>query len=250
MANYYYLVNSFPTLKIEEPPGISVEKLKVALEENLTEKDKQEVKDFLFYLDLKNIKSFWLGVPIDTRANFTEKELEEALLVPQFLPSYVYDFLDRYETKEERIRFFSSLYTQFFSSFDRGFSKEYFKEERQIRLQIAAFKGKKKGKDLLRQMQFEDPSDPDVAYILAQKDREEYEFPKEYEPLKQIFSYEGKDPKAFLRAYLQYRMDLIEEKEETYFFSLSKVLAFLAKLLLVEQYQFLQEPAKEELERL
>ncbi len=250
MTHYYYLINSFPLLKIGEEPALNVEQLKVAFEENLSRKDKKEVRDFLFYLDLKNIKAFWLGFPLDARANFQEKELEEALLVPDSLPLYVYDFLDRYETKEERIRYFPFLYAQFFCSFKEGFSQEYFSQERKIRLHLAALKVKKEGGDIIQQMQFEDPQDLDVSYILAQKDREDYEPPDEYEPLKQIFLSQYQIPKALLKAYLQYRFRLIEEMEEKDVFSLPRVLAFLAKLLLVEQYQFLKQPQEEEVDRI
>lgn len=251
MRSYYYLINSFPELKIGEKPDISFEELKFALDRNLSKADKKIVADFLFSVDLKNIKAFWMGEPLDPTGNLPEKELEEALLVEGILPPYVYEFLEKYETQEERLQYFSFLYASYFRSFQKGFLGNYFQQEREIRFHLAALRAKKTGKDLSTQFPFEDPSDPLVGYILAQKDREEYDIPLEYEPLKQIFSSHYDSPLHLLKAYLEYRMHLIEDLEKEDFFSLARVLAFIAKLLLVKHFLFFtEEKGKEALQRL
>jgi hypothetical protein len=86
----------------------------------------------------------------------------------------------------------------------------------------------------VRELQFEDPADPLVAEILAQASASVYMPPREYEDLKAIFIGNGSDPQQLNQAILEYRFRKIEEMEESQNFGIDRVLAYIARLLLVE----------------
>jgi hypothetical protein len=89
-----------------------------------------------------------------------------------------------------------------------------------------------------------------IAEILAQKDAPEYIPPKEYEELKNLFMDNHSDPKKLNRAILQFRFNKIEEMEENQDFSINRVLAYIARLMVVEALSELdQEKGKEQLSR-
>lgn len=190
MSQYYYAVNSFPPLVLGIKPEMSYEEVRDMLLLNLSPRDWKMVVDLQMPTDIRNIRALWLGEPLDPRGNFDEKELSEALLVRDFLPQFVRDFLERYESDEERIRYFPSLFASLYelgASELKGFLLHYYKLQREMRLSLTAIRAKQSGRDLSRELQFEDPTDPFVAQLLAQKEGSELLLPQEYEELKMIF---------------------------------------------------------------
>lgn len=216
---------------------MSFKELEELLTLNLSKDDLALVHELLLPIDLYNIRAFWLGMPLDDRGHIKARELEEELLVQEGLKSYVVDFLDRYESTDERLRYFSSLYSSMYrdaiSRFD-GFLLKYFEFEREFRLVLTGLRAKQSGKDLVRELQFEDPTDPFVAEILAQKDTSDFTPPKEYEELKNLFIANFSKPRELNRAILEYQFQKVEEMEEPQDFGIDRVLAYVAKFYLVE----------------
>jgi hypothetical protein len=244
MASYYFLITALPPLALGKKPEISFQELMEMLELNLTGADRKKVRTLLRPIDLYNIRALWLGFPLDERGNYTEKEVEEALLVKDPIPSYLVEYLDRYESTVDRLRYFSSLYASLFREEDlNGFLLKYYRLEREIRLVFTALRSKKMGRDLIRELQFEDPYDPFIADLLAQKDAADYTPPKEYEDLKTLFMENGKDPQKLNQAILKYRFEKIEEMEENQDFTIDRVLNYMARLLIVESLEAL-DPEK------
>lgn len=206
---------------------------------NLSASDWKKVERYQMLFDIRNIKAFWMNEPLDGRGNLGEKELEEALLVQDVLPTFVSDFLDRFDSQEDRYRYFPSLYASLFLQFSEegdGFLKKLFQMEREIRLCLVALRANANGKDLTRELQFEDPTDPLVSFLLAQKESEEPVLPKEYEDLKAAFLENRSDPKKLHRANLKIRLERIEEMEELQTYSIDQVLGYLARLAIVEDW--------------
>lgn len=251
-GQYYFLVAAFPPLRLGMRPEISLKEAKDLCLLNLSREDFKKVQKLLQIIDLYNIRAFWLGLPLNENGNFAGKDLEEALLVRDGIPLYLSDFLDRYETTEERLRYFSSLYTSFYREEEiSDFLIQYFKLEREMRLILAALRAKKFGRDIIRELQFEDPGDPLVADIFAQKDAPEYFPPADYEDLKAIFVENIGEPRKLEQALIEWQFEKIEELEEPYDFSIDRVLNYLARLLLVESWEASnQETGMAELEQL
>jgi hypothetical protein len=110
MTQYYFAGTSLPPLAIGVKPELSFKDLLELLKENLTESDWKKVELLLFPVDLSNIRALWMSQPLDEKGLHTPKELEESLLVRTGLPEYLIDFLDRYESTGDRLRYFPSLY--------------------------------------------------------------------------------------------------------------------------------------------
>ncbi|HSW86896.1 MAG TPA: DUF2764 family protein [Rhabdochlamydiaceae bacterium] len=244
MANYYFVAPSFPSLVLGQKPDISFEELKTRLHINLTKDDLEKTVVFCRFIDLNNIRSLLLGEPIDPRGNLTEKELDEALLVKNILPSYVFDFLDQYESVEDKVKNITGLLTRYFAEEipkQKGFLKKYLIFERNWRLVMLGLRAKETGRDVIRELQFEDFSDPIVAGILAQKDASQYEPPLEFMELKEILASCGSDPLEKYKAFAAWRFQKIEEMVQRPLFSIDWILSYMARLIIVEDWNELDE---------
>ena len=238
---YYFLTTSFTPLDLKIFPQMSFQQLKALLDENLSPKDQVAFRDYLFYIDLKNVKSLLAEKPIDPRGFFSEKELREALLVQEDIPEYMQDFLQKFAEKEMRLRHFTSLYAQFFRQERKGFLQKYFSWQRELRLVITALRAKKWGKDLTSELQFEEVGDPFAMHLLAQKDAKELDVPERYAPVKALFQKYINQPKELEKQLLIYQLQVVEEFEEGRPFSVDAVLGYAARLYLIESWWMLDE---------
>lgn len=244
MRNYYFLAASLPPLVLGETPDITFEELAYRLSINLSKEDLEKTKVLRRYFDIQNIRSLLLEETLDPKGNLNEKELDEALLLESFLPSYIFDFLNLYEEKNEKIRHFSGLFIRYFSEEmkqQKGFLKQYLAFEREWRLVLLAIRSKKLKRDVVRELQFEDFTDPFVADILAQKDIEHYEPPAEYQDLADLLHACGDDPWAQFKVFSEYRFNRIEEMSGYPLFSIDWILGYMARLMLVKQWMALDE---------
>lgn len=234
MANYYFLAASLPPLTLGEKPDLSFDELKARLEINLTKADAKKAVVFQRFFDLSNIRALYSEDAIDPRGNLSEKELDEALLVQDGLPLYAFDFLERFETAAEKLRFFPGLLAAYFneeSVEQKGFLKSYLGFERAWRLVLLQVRAGQLGRDIAVELQFEDSKDSLVSDILAQK-----EPPVEYADLKEKYLSCGPDPWQQYKVVAQWRMNRIEEIVEQPLFSIDWILSYMARLLIVEQW--------------
>jgi hypothetical protein len=242
MGNYYFLAPSLPPLTLGDKPEFSFEELISRLEINLGKKDLEQTTVLRRFIDLHNIRSLLLEESIDPRGNLNEKELDEALLLKDGLPSYVFDFLDRYDNVKEKVHHFSGLLSAYFReevAIQTGFLRSYLSFEREWRLVMLALRSKQLKRDVVRELQFEDFSDPMVAQILAQRDADRYDPPIEYQDLKDRFSSVAPEPWDQYKLFAQWRFRRIEELVERPFFSLDWILSYMAQLLIVENWTVL-----------
>ncbi|NDD58391.1 MAG: DUF2764 family protein [Chlamydiae bacterium] len=244
MSRYYYIASSFPSLEFPSIPEISFIDLKESLKFNLSTKDYRSVQALRLFVDISNIRPLLLEEEVDTRGNLTEKELDEALLVQDFLPQYVFDYLNKYETLAEKLKHFPELLAAFFKEQireERGFLREYFLFEREWRLVILALRAKVAGRDIVKELQFEDFTDPLVSLILAQKDADQFDPPEDYKELKEKFLSCGPDPWQQHKMIAAYRYEKIQEMIQGDQFSMDFILAYLAQLFIVEYWNELDE---------
>jgi hypothetical protein len=188
---------------------------------------------------LFNIRAHYSEEPLDPRGNLNEKELDDALLAEADLPQYVFEFLNQFDEVQEKVRHFFGLLSRYYAEEIRrqkGFLKQLLIFQRDVRLVLAAIRAKKLRRDVLKEFQFEDFTDPLVAHILAQRDMNTYDPPLEYQDLKEKLQAAGEDPLEQHKAVIAYELDRIEEMTGYPLFSLAWILGYVAKLLLVERY--------------
>lgn len=249
MANYYFLAASLPPIALGEKPDLSFDELTARLAINLEKKDLEKMVVFRRWIDLNNIRSLYLEDAIDTRGNLSEKELDQALLLQDDLPTYVFDFLGQFESVREKLRFFPGLLAAYFreeTPQQDGFLGRYLEFERSWRLVMIGIKAKELGRDLLQELQFEDLKDPLVMDLLAQKDGVAYEPPPEFLSLKEKYLACGPDPFLQFKEVAKWRFKQIEELAIEPLFSIDWILSYMAQLMLVEQWNDL-DPEKGEI---
>ena len=181
--------------------------------------------------------------PVDPRGNLNEKQLEEALLLEDFFPPFVFSFFKKYEKMSDRIKFFSMLLSQFFDEKiqkEKGFLSKYFRLEKEIRLILTALRAKEIKRDISYELQYEDATDFFVAYILAQKDMDTFEPPKEYEELKILYKKYHQTPLLLMKENIFFRLKKIEQMQEGKEFSIDYILSYQAILAMVEDWMQLE----------
>lgn len=238
-VNYYFLASLLPELRIGIPPEIDFHELMHLMEMNLTENDREKVRVIRLYYDIQNIRSFWRGEPLSFRGNYDEVELEDALVTQDALPSYVFDFMKQYDSTEERLRHFASLLTSYYQSeveSTDGFLHDYLVFQRELRLVLTAFRAKKMGRDLLVELQYEDPNDDAVAQIIAQKDAVEYDPPENFSELKPLFEAHCEEPLELHKALVEYQFQKADELLGVDLFTINRILAYMVKLNFVEKW--------------
>lgn len=242
MTNYYFLATALPPLEIGFLPDITFIEFRDLLLANLTDADYAKTEVISRYYDIQNIRSFLKNEPIDPYGNFNVVELEEALVGREGLPDYVYRFLDTHESLSDRLRHFSSLSKDYFReeiSRANGFLKDYLIFEWEWRLVLTGFRAKELGRDLLIEMQYEDPYDDFVAQIIAQKDAKNFIPPDGYQDLGIIFEEHKNDPLILHKALCEYRFQKIESMLGVDLFSIDRILGYMAQLIMVEKWMAL-----------
>lgn len=240
MTNYYFVGTLLPDLYIDQPPEIGFEELMNLLHDNLSSNDYAQAMTVLNYYDLFNLLSYIKDEPLDKYGNMDEKEIEEALATRSILPPYVFNYLDKYQDKDDQLIHFPELLSKFFNEEIKkvsGSFKEFLILERNVRLISTAYRAKKMGKDIFLEMQYESPEDEIVSQIIARKDSPQFEFPEKYEDLKPVFDQNYANPIAFQKALLEYRFNKIDTMIGLDFFSLNRLLAYMIKLIMVERWQ-------------
>lgn len=245
MAQYYYLATSLPPLLFPAVPELSFDELHWRLEVNLTSRDLRKVQVLRRWIDIGNIRLLLAEQPIDPKGNLGAAELQEALTVQAVLPEYVFDFWQKRDRSAERLRDFAELLAHFLvqaTQEESGFLRSYFQFEREARLVMLVHRAKRLHRDLGSELQFEDPTDPFVAYLLAQKDAERFEPPEEYRELRDLMEGCGPDPWQQHKAFAEYRFKRMEEMVAgTQTFHTDRVLLYVAQLMLLEQWHSLDE---------
>lgn len=237
--NYYFLSAALPDIQIGYPPDLTFNAFDFVLRMNLSEEDYAKTIVMRRYYDIQNIRSFWMDKELDDRGYYNVNDLEESLLTRMGLPEYVFEFLERYEHLEERLHNFSALFAAYFRHEipkAEGFLREYLIFEREWRLVLTGFRAKKLGRDITQELQFEDPYDEIVAQILAQKDAKAYEPPTRYSDLKALFEEHYNAPLEIHQALCEYRFNKIEAMYGIDVFTISRILAYMAQLIIVEKW--------------
>ncbi len=240
VVNYYFLASLLPSnLILGNNPEVPFSEFNELCLQNLNPSDLEQIKTMRRYTDIKNLRPLWQKKSLDPHGNYNDKELETHLLLEEGFPEYVFEFLRDHESVEERLDFFPKLLAQFFTeeiAVASNFLKNFLVFERSWRLLLLALRAKAYQKDVTWELQHEDASDDEVAYIIAQKDSNEFEVPKDYEELKEIYHKYRREPLKMHWEMEQFKLKKIETFVESGVFSADNVLSYLAQLIIVENW--------------
>ncbi len=246
---YYFVSTLLPPLSLDIEPALASFDLYGLLKDNLSPGDLDKTKTVRLLIDLDNLAALWQGGPLDVRGNFSKDALEEALHTGEDLPKAFIEHFEKYREPAICLQHFSELTCHFFQELlpkQEGFLYRLFRLERDLKLITTGFRAKLLGRSLAQELQFEDPLDDVVAQIMAQRDAKTFEPPVEYLSLKEPLEKALHHPHQLYHLLAQYRLDRIEEDVLGDRFSLERILAYLASLLIVERYQDLHKPKQGE----
>ncbi len=241
MFRNYFIVNSLPTLTLSQKPEITFLELMRLFKMNLSASELQKTKDIRLFIDLQNVLKILKKEPLDIRGNFTEKELDEAIMHQIHLPKYLLDFLEREESPVDKFYEVMSAYFQEEIKSQTGFFQKYVKFEQELRLTLTAIRCKKNQRDISQELSSEDPTDFFVHEIFSQKDQETVEFSEPYHSLASKLKEAEGNPFLQKKILMQFRFDQIEEMVEGDLFSIDYLLAYMIQLILVEDWNFLNK---------
>lgn len=234
---YFFLATSLPPLELGTIPDMTFEELCERFRINLSQEDWEKTVVIRRVIDLANIRALLLEEPIDRRGNLSQTELEEALLVHAGFPEYVFDFLNRYASTGERLKYFSELMVLYYKNEiprAKGFLKAYLLFERSWRLVMIAVRAKAMGRDVVKELQFEDLNDPLVLQILAQRDAPKYDPPSEWADIVTQMASVGSNTWEQYRIFSTWRFKKLQEMVESDFASIDWILAYMVCLIMVE----------------
>ena len=240
MSEYYFVCTYIPKLQIDVPSEISIESYASLLEEHLSPADSGKWKALCRYYDLMDLLLFWMGRPLTGYGNFNENTLEEAILTGKDLPEYIDHYLNTYTSTEDRIQHVSKLYAAYFAEEvpkAEGFLKSFLVEDQAIRLILVGLRSKKWGRPLLFELQFENPNDDFVAFMLAQKDAKTFEPPFEFAELKTLYENLSDEPLKLQQAILSYRFKKALDLIGLQTFTVDRLLSYYAQLVLADQWK-------------
>lgn len=251
MKEYFFLASLLPQLEIGHVPTLGYDELRQLLDVNLSSGDLRIVKEFLRHIDFENIRAYWANEPLDPRGNLTRDEIEQALLdlswpSDEEFPLFFIDFLQKYHSNEERLKNFQQLLSAFFDDQvekQEGFLQEYFQFQKEWRLVILGFRAKVLERDIAKELQYEDVTEPFVAELLAQKDAKVYEPPFEYKDLKPVFEAHKDSPIELHKALYEYQFNHMIELWGGELFTIDRILNYMARLIIVERFNELDMQA-------
>jgi Protein of unknown function (DUF2764) len=244
VSSYYFVGASLPALQFGEPPDIQFQEVVHLFKENLSSGDLEQVEVLRRLVDLYNLCAYIRDEPLDPHGNLSAADIEEARVTGVGIPEYSQLFFEKYEADEDRIRNLGELVAAFFNrelARASGFLHTYLKFEREWRLIMTAFRAKDLGRDVMVELQHEDPNDDVVAQIIAQKDAETFEPPNGYEPLKSIFLENEGKPRELHRALEFYRFTVLDEMMKDEVFSIGFLLGYTAQLMICERLREIEQ---------
>jgi len=243
MSHIFYSNSSLPPLYIGARPDITFYQLMQLVEENVSPQDQKRIYALREYIDVVNIKRVLKKQPIDTRGNFSEKELETAIIEIEGVHPTVLEYLRTYESVEDRLAHFNRLLSNYLQTREEessGFLKAYYEHERMLRLSLVAYRCAKNGGDIVEELKFEDPKDPFIASLLAQKDTTHFDFPFELEMLTEKLA-AASTPLDQYKVIFEHQFTFAEQEGQQRIFSLDFIMAYMMQLIAVENWEATNE---------
>ena len=254
MSRYAFIDTLLPTLRVGQAPEIDSYELDFIMKLNLKKSDFEEISHIRRLVDIDNILALASGTQFLPGGNLNEGQLQEALISDGQLPSWIMSFLETYPQDQERVAHFPELYHTFFQKEKEtttGFLKTYFEFEWQWRLVMLSLRAKELGRDLAKELKYEDPEDDFVNELLSQREGKGFEAPLAMQPLQAIYKRKKDSPLDLLQAISEWRFETIDDLISWKVLSLEYILGYVAKLQIVEQWLFLDRlKGEEELKKL
>ncbi len=239
MANYYFLATLLPPLRVGSTVELGSKELWFLLELNLKKEDLETVAVLKRLVDIENIRSIWQKQPYLSGGTLEQYELEERIFFKEKLPQYVLDYLEEFPDKKERIENFPKLLRSYFAIESKNpnpFISRYLTFEWHSRLTFVVIRAQDLGRNIEEELRFEDPDDPFIVELLEAAKDKNFDLPAPYDDLKALYESRKGAPLDLYQAFSQWRFSYIADIIEWEFFSLERILGYVAQLKICEEW--------------
>jgi hypothetical protein len=249
MSRYYFFDTLLPPLIIGRPVEMGWPEFSDLAQQNLMPGDLHRLRELRLWYDLQNLRPLWLEQPLQPYGNYSQEGLETALATDALCSPLVEDFMAAHKDVKERVRYLPQLLTSYLerlSGQHRGFLKWLGGFERHLRLLLVALRARGQGMDLLQAFYFQDPRDPFVAFLIAQRGSEFLVPPLGFEEVGKLWESFHEEPLQIAEGLLRFKVGAIEEAFRDKRFTIDHVLGYAQRLILIEQLE-LGDPTKAQL---
>jgi hypothetical protein len=238
MAAYYFFDTLLPPLQLGKPLEMGWAEFCELAAQNLSPFDRKQLSFLRLWYDLQNLRPLWLEQSLQPFGNLDQEGLEAALVTGELCPPLVDDFLAEFKEKQQRLEHLPELLTQYLEllrTSKKGFLRWLGEFERQLRLVLVALRARAQGLDLVQAFQFEDPRDPFVAYLIAQRGNERIVAPLGFEEVERLWLAFQSEPMELALGLLGFKIASIEEAFRDRRFTADHILGYAQRLILIEQ---------------
>ncbi len=247
----YFVISSLPSLEFGSKPDISSEELFVLLDLNLDRKAQEMVKTMRLWIDLSNIQRLFYRKKFDPRGSLASEALENLLQEEVGLPEYVFQFFAEFETDALRRKNFPKLIANYFEEEEKkwhGAMRKFIRFEHEWRVLLTAYRSKRMGRDMQKELRFEDEGNPIVRMALLQSEGPgRFIFPYEYQDLEKELQSAGPNPLKQNEIIARYRYNFYTEYTHENPFATTSVVAYMMRLWILEEYFALRQEMGEEI---
>ncbi|MCH9613461.1 MAG: hypothetical protein SP1CHLAM54_04640 [Chlamydiia bacterium] len=217
-----FLISYLPPLTFRQPPPVRFAEFLILCEGNLAKKQMREVNRFRSFIDLENLSRKYFHEPIDPRGKLTELALEEEL---KTFP------------EADVLRMINNRQVAFQREATGGFLGRYFRFEWELKVCLTIIRAKQLNRSLEKELSNDDQADLFVHTLHGDA------LPFEFAQLGELPS----DPILAKKTVDRFRFEAIEEMTARSNFSLDQVLAYAAKLKILEDFEDLSQEKGREL---
>lgn len=241
----FFVMGSLPILDFGSKPDISVSAFSDLLKANLTGGDEADFIEFERWIDLNNMNRLIWGKKFNPNGMLSEETMQDFITEGAGFPQYVYEFLSLFTSDAARKENFPWLIARYFQEASKVVSaklRPFLQFEHELRVLLTAYRAKRMGRDIGRELQFEDQNDPIVASAIAQKDTQgNFTFPYQYVDLEKLLHDAGQNPLKQYEMMARYRFDYYLNFVDVEQFSIVGIVAYMMRLWILEEYFNLRE---------
>lgn len=215
------------------------------LKNNLSQASLRKAGSLKLLLDLKNIYSLLAERPFDRRGSISKTALKSFLAAEENLPSYVFEFFDSYQTRNEQITNFPQLLSRYFQTEIKAKTRivaEFLRFEYDMSILSSAYLARFRGIPIEHALKNEDMDNPTVLMLIAQKDgTRPLVFPSEFSDLEKRLTEVESLPFEMMQAFEERRFEYYRGQMNRLPFTLRAILAYMMQLWTVEEFFALQD---------
>ncbi len=238
MLAYPFLQTTLPPLSSEAAPSLSFDDLMVLFQDNLSRGDWEKVQQIRLFFDLRNMVESSSRSLLFPYGNYSKEDLQQLIMGEDVFDQDIFDMIKQYDTPDELRRHFYPILTHYLQMMikkEKAFVKEFFTFEHQLRVLLAAYRAKRAGVPLLRELNFEDLADPYVMEILEQKDTAKFEFPYGFEGLQAQLE-AAPSPQKEHEVLFRFKFHHFQKYLDEDYHSIDSLLAYMIQLIYLEGY--------------